>query len=130
MTDIVEPCKFIELPKSHLFSPAEAAARELWARRFVAEITGVSRGLGYGLFHGGSLIRDIDIVAVPWIDGPDAKEHLDFVFGLVRAFNLQMGNHGKTVHGHHWYALWHRGHIDHQIDLKVMLPAAKSEPCA
>src|ERR1039458_599609 len=81
---------FIEMPKSYLFSRAEAEARKLWARRFVTEITGVARGLGYGMFHGGSLIRDIDLVAVPW-RGPTAMLHLDFVFGLVHSLNLQNG---------------------------------------
>lgn len=113
---------FVEIPKTYLFSPAEAAARELWARRFVTEITGVARGLGYGLFHGGSLIRDIDLVAVPWTSKSPA--HVDFVLELAANLNLQMGNHGETVCGHHWYALWHRAHRDHQIDLKVILPAS------
>lgn len=119
--------EFIELPKSYLFSPVEAAARELWARRFVAEITGVARGLGYGMFHGGSLIRDIDLVAVPWTEGPKTLGHVDFVLGLCRSLGLSMGNHGKTVFGHRWYALWHPAHVDHQIDLKVILPAPSGE---
>lgn len=115
---------FKEIPKTYLFSPAETSARKLWARRFVTEITGVSRGLGYGLFHGGSLIRDIDLVAVPWRRGHGELGHLDFVFGLVHSLNLHMGNHGETIFGHRWYALWHNAHRDHQIDLKVMLPGA------
>lgn len=119
--------EFIELPKSHLFSPEDAAKRELWARRFVAEITGVARGLGYGMFSGGSLIRDIDLVAVPWRDGTRFLAHLDFVFELVHSLNLTMGNHGETLFGHRWYALWHKSHLDHQIDLKVILPASAPE---
>jgi hypothetical protein len=121
---------FVEIPKGHLFSPEEAAARELWARRFVTEITGVARGLGYGMFHGGSLIRDIDLVAVPWRGGTwrgvsTELAHLDFVLALCHCLPLQLGHHGETLFGHRWYALWHRGHRDHQIDLKVMLPAAR-----
>jgi|ERR1039458_624823 hypothetical protein len=117
---------FIEMPKSYLFSRAEAEARKLWARRFVTEITGVARGLGYGMFHGGSLIRDIDLVAVPW-RGPTAMLHLDFVFGLVHSLNLQMGNHGETLFGHRWYALWQVDHPDHQIDLKIILPVPSTK---
>lgn len=113
--------EFVEIPKTYLFSPAEAAARKLWARRFITEITGVSRGLGYGMFHGGSLIRDIDLVAVPWAQ-PTAQPHLEFVFSLIHALNLHMGNHGTTLFGHRWYALWHDAHRDHQIDLKIILP--------
>lgn len=124
-----EPEPFVEMPKSHLWSPAEAAARELWARRFITEITGVARGLGYGMFHGGSLIRDIDLVAVPWRgkDGP-LLTHVNFVLELCHCFPLQMGNHGETLFGHRWYALWHTAHRDHQIDLKIMLPAAEKSP--
>lgn len=122
MSDVTD---FIEIPKTHLFSPAEAAAREMWARRFVTEITGVARGLGYGMFHGGSLIRDIDLVAVPWRDGQKFLTHVEFVLELCRCLPLEMGNHGKTLFGHRWYALWHVAHHDHQIDMKVILP---SEP--
>src|ERR1043166_7226285 len=97
--------EFITLPKTHLFSPEDAVKRELWARRFVTEITGVARGLGYGLFHGGSLIRDIDLVAVPW-RGPVNKgpsfSHIEFVLELCHCFPLQMGNHGDTIYGHKW----------------------------
>jgi hypothetical protein len=119
----IDVTDFVEIPKTHLFSPAEAAARELWARRFITEITGVARGLGYGLFHGGSLIRDIDLVAVPWHDGEKFLTHTYFVIELCHCLPLQMGNHGETRFGHRWYALWHTSHRDHQIDLKIMLPA-------
>jgi hypothetical protein len=116
---------FSEIPKTHLFSPSEAAMRELWARRFVTEITGVARGLGYGMFHGGSLIRDIDLVAVPWRGGGKFLPDVEFVLELCHCLPLHMGNHGETLFGHRWYALWHDAHRDHQIDLKVMLPADK-----
>lgn len=124
--------KFIVISKSHLFSPDEAAARELWARRFITEFTGVSRGLGYGVFHGGSLIRDIDLIAMPWRDGhsPGGRAHLthvEFVLELCHCLPLQMGNHGETLFGHRWYALWHTSHLDHQIDLKVVLPAGAAK---
>jgi hypothetical protein len=113
-----------------LWSPEEAAKRELWARRFITEFTGVSRGLGYGVFHGGSLIRDIDMIAMPWRSGGSHLKseglkylsHLDYVLELAMCLPLKMGNHGQTIFGHRWYALWHRDHPDHQIDLKVVLP--------
>lgn len=116
---------FVELPKEYLFSPEEAAKREFWARRFITEITGVARGLGYGVFHGGSLIRDIDLVAVPWRQGLKELSHIQFVLELCHCLPLNMGNHGETLFGHRWYALWHTAHRDHQIDLKVILPATK-----
>lgn len=129
MNDKIAAAEFVEIPKTHLFSPAEAAARTLWARRFVTEITGVSRGLGYGVFHGGSLIRDIDLIAMPWRSGGTPGQygsfltHVQFVLELCHCLPLQMGNHGETLFGHRWYALWHTAHSDHQIDLKVVLPA-------
>jgi hypothetical protein len=127
--------QYVEIPKSYLFTPEEAAKRELWARRFAAEIAGCARGLGYGVFTGGSFIRDIDLIAVPWRRGgsfigragdkkSDYLTHIDFVLELVHCFPLTMGNHGETLFGHRWYALWHVDHPDHQIDLKVVLPAA------
>lgn len=122
MADMPE---FVELPKTYLFSPAEAAARELWARRLIGQMVGASRALGYGLFHGGSLIRDIDLVAVPWRQGGKQFSHYEFVVELIHSFNFQLGNHGETIFGHRWYALWDRNHPDQQIDLKIMLPAEK-----
>lgn len=120
--------EYIEIPKSHLFSPTDAEAREFWARRFIVEISGVARGLGYGMFHGGSLIRDIDLVAVPWRNGTKELGHLDFVLELMHCLPLRMGNYGETLFGHRWYALWHKDHRDHQIDLKVILPVAHAQP--
>jgi hypothetical protein len=130
LTENIPVAQFVTISKSHLFSPAEAAARELWARRFVTEFTGIARGLGYGVFHGGSLIRDIDLVAVPWREGPKSLTHTDFVLELCHCLPLQMGNRGETLFGHRWYALWHTSHLDHQIDLKVILPAASPHPDA
>lgn len=82
---------FVEIAKDHVFSLEEAEQRKRWALEFVPKIAGVARGLGYGIFHGGTLIRDIDLIAMPWRDGPEALPHLDFVFGLIHSLNLQMG---------------------------------------
>lgn len=116
---------FIELPKDYVFTPEQAEARKRWAIEFVGKFTGAARGLGYGVFQGGTMVRDIDLVAVPWTQ-PSGKdlEPVEFVLELCRALNLQMGNHGTTLYGHQWYALWDLAHRDHQIDLKVILPAA------
>lgn len=110
----------------HLFSPAEAAARELWAWRFVTETTGVARGLGYALFYGRSLVSDIDLLAITWRDrGTGNLTHVEFVLGLCHCFPLTMGNHGETNFDHCWYARWHKLHPKQQINLKVILPAEK-----
>lgn len=68
------------------------------------------------------MIRDIDLVAVPWRDGQNRLDHLSFVLELCHCLPLVMGNHGTTLFGHKWYALWHKDHPDHQVDLKVILP--------
>lgn len=120
--------EFIEIPKTRLWSPDEAEKRIFWARRFITEFTGISRGLGYGVFHGGSLIRDIDLIAMPWRDaGPKNLDHLHYVLELCHCLPLRMGNHGELLFGHRWYALWHVDHPDHQIDLKIVLPVKGRE---
>lgn len=118
--------EFIEIPKSRLWTEHEIETRTLWAKRFITEFTGVSRGLGYGVFHGGSMIRDIDLIAMPWRE-PLQFTHVEYVLELMHCLPLTMGNHGETLHGHRWYALWHKDHPDHQIDLKVVLPRDELE---
>lgn len=84
--------EFIEIPKTRLWSPDEAEKRIFWARRFITEFTGISRGLGYGVFHGGSLIRDIDLIAMPWRDaGPKILDHVHYVLELCHCLPLAHG---------------------------------------
>ena len=116
------PTDFVELPKDHIFTPQEAEARKRWALEFVPKFAGTARGLGYGVFQGGTLVRDIDLVAVPW-QSPTAKPPVEFVLDMCTRLNLQMGNHGKTLFGHSWFALWDVAHRDHQIDLKIIVEA-------
>jgi hypothetical protein len=111
----------VSLPKGHIFTLEEEQARERWARRFITRLEGVGQGLGYGIFHGGSLIRDIDIVAVPWSSTATNAAVPDvLVTELIHRMNLQMGNYGDTLFGHRFVALWAEGHEDHQIDLKII----------
>lgn len=116
---------FVELPKDHLFTAEQAEARKRWAMEFIPKFAGVARGLGYGVFVGGTLVRDIDLIALPWRDPlPQTSPDL-FVLELCHCLPLMMGNRGETLYGHRWYALWETSHRDHQIDLKVILPAAR-----
>lgn len=117
---------FVELPKDHQFSPEEAAARKLWAESFASKFAGAARAYGYGVFRGGTMVRDIDLVAVPWRQPMPHKTPDLFVLDMCHAFPLQMGNYGTTLHGHRWYALWESSHRDHQIDLKVVVPTTNS----
>jgi hypothetical protein len=116
-----------ESAKSRLFSNAEAEGRKRWALELIQKLGGGFRMVGYGLFHGGTLVRDIDLVAVPWTDGKRLMPPDEIIVELVHRFGLTIGNRGETLNGHKWYALWHPDHPDHQIDLKVILPAAKLE---
>lgn len=118
------PPEFIETPKGHLFSPDEAARRKLWAEQWFSNFKGVARAHGYGAFIGGSMVRDIDVVIVPW-KIPMKLSPVEFVLSLVHSMNMAMGNHGETLHGHQWFALWDTNHPDQQIDLKVILSASK-----
>ncbi len=117
---------FIELPKDHVFTPDQAEARKRWALEFIPKFAGVARALGYGVFQGGTLVRDIDMVAIPWRQQLSQETTDLFVLELCRSLPLMMGNRGTTIYGHRWYALWDMNHRDHQIDLKVILPAATS----
>ncbi len=107
-----------------MFSPEDAASRKMWAEQFISTFKGVARAAGYGIFVGGSLIRDIDLVAVPWREPMRFKTPDLWVLELHHTMGLVFGNHGHTLHGHRWFALWDPAHPDHQIDLKIILPAA------
>jgi hypothetical protein len=72
---------------------------ERWALEFIPKFAGAARAFGYGVFHGGTLVRDIDLVAVPWIQ-PLPHETTDaFVRELLHVLPLQLGNHGETLYG-------------------------------
>ena len=120
------------LSKGITFTAEQEAARLRWAGRFIKRFEGVGQAAGYGIFHGGSLIRDIDIVAVPWRD-PMPHDHPDeWVLDLHHVLGgIVLGERGvladvasDTLHGHRAYRFWMPGHLDHQIDLKVIRPAA------
>jgi len=51
----------------------------------------IARELGYNLLLHGSMDRDMDLVAVPWVDNP--KSHLE----LLQAFNLWLNGVEKVV---------------------------------
>lgn len=119
----------VRLPKGHIFTSSEEARRIAWARRLIARLEGVGQGLGYGIFHGGTLVRDIDIVAVPWSeDSQHRGVPFDFMSGLAAAFpGAYWESSGDTLFGHAAYILWMPGHPDHPIDLKVMRPGRRAD---
>ena len=122
--------KFTTPEKGYPWTAEEEERRVKRARRLITRLEGVGQGLGYGVFHGGTLVRDIDVVAVPWQsptcdEGPSA---------LLSALTHRMGLHWrgstKTVYGHTAATLWEPAYPDHPIDLKVMGPAVAREVIA
>lgn len=53
------------------------------SRRLFRQLVPVAHGLGYGLMAHGSLERDLDVVAVPWIE--DAAPVRELVKALAKA---------------------------------------------
>lgn len=74
------------------------AARQEEIERFIDEdlpaLRAVARGLGYALAVHGSLARDLDIVAAPWV--PEAAGAEDLADAIREAVN---GAFGSTFHG-------------------------------
>ena len=91
----------------------------------VAEMRAVARAHGYALAVHGSQVRDLDLVAVPWVEGcsdpdalVDAIEERCGVVATQRRAEKPHGRLGYVLHGRKW-----RGGDDHQpIDLSVVSP--------
>ena len=69
----------------------------------------VARNMGYNLLIHGSMNRDMDLVAVPWIDEP--KSHLELLngfcdfLGAVKFAEATMYNHTKQAAGRDSYVI-------------------------
>lgn len=91
----------------------------------------VARELGYSVAVHGSLARDIDLVAVAWIE--HAREPDELVKAICGAIAGVLGRctrmHASTEkpHGRIAYTLIHGGFIS-EIDLSVIPPRPKAEP--
>lgn len=115
----------IRLPKGHTFTAQQEADRKRWARRFITRLEGVGHGLGYAIFHGGTLIRDIDVCAWPmssWDTKPD--DPFVFIEHLIHRLGARIHEQSDSLFGHAHAWLWLEGHEDHLIDLKIVRPAA------
>jgi hypothetical protein len=86
---------------------------------------------GYALAVHGSEVRDLDLLAVPWIENPafDADAVADRIREAVKG---QFGLHLVTEkpHGRRAYVIWPKGHKKRfadswYIDLSVMPRAAE-----
>lgn len=81
---------------------------------------------GYALTVHGSLIRDLDLLAVPWTE--DASDENALVADLIEKHGLMVGGNGKATekpHGRRSYVFIgfggeETGYIDFQIMPKVV----------
>lgn len=79
--------------------------------RFLQEI---AMEMGYNLIVHGSMSRDLDLVAIPWINDP--KSHLE----LLQAFNLYLNGVTKDVPESSEYS------IEESCYMYTLLPGGRS----
>lgn len=64
-------------------------------------LAAIARENGYALAVHGSLARDMDLIAVPWIDSPSSPEivisAIESEFAIKRIGKLTMASHGRMV---------------------------------
>jgi len=105
--------------KGHEYTEMEKHNRLENADVIYGWFTQVANRNGYAIARHGSGIRDIDLVAIPWIDV--AVSPTDLVLALMSAFTLTMGNYTyDKPHGRASFALWFHEWPDQQIDLSIM----------
>lgn len=88
------------------------------------DMVDVARGRGYALALHGSLARDIDIAAIPWVEGAggpddlvdDLVDYLKTVFGAACCLKEQMT---EKPHGRKAYTI-HLSNTLIYIDLSIM----------
>jgi hypothetical protein len=87
-------------------------------------LTDVANKLGYALAIHGSLMHDMDLVAVPWVSDAASQAELvaAFLASLEGSFVHEVGKAGKKPHGRTAYTLF----LDNgaYIDLSVMSRAS------
>jgi hypothetical protein len=88
----------------------------------IARVRNVARGHGYAIGVHGSLVRDVDLIAAPWIERASAPDELakaiaDELGGAVRA-------RARRAHGRIGYVvLIPGGKHPTYVDLSVMAPS-------
>jgi len=96
------------------------------SRRLAKRLTPLAREMGYGLMVHGSMERDLDLLAVPWVE--DAASPRDLVKALAKAIGGYWSSEpDKKPHGREAYTiLLRRGGVETPagcfpfIDLSVM----------
>jgi hypothetical protein len=90
-----------------------------------------ARGCGYALATHGSLARDIDMVAFPWVDDADEPELL--VSRLIGVLSgkvgraIEIGGRGVKPHGRQAYTIIASGAAMPEIDLSIMPTGGKTD---
>lgn len=106
----------------------------------VPHLTEVARKFGYAIGLHGSMSRDLDLVAIPWVREAAPAETLveairDAVGGFIRndpetddnRYHLDTRNPGEKPHGRRAWSIYFSGHRFY-IDLSVMPRLVPAEP--
>lgn len=102
------------------FGPTYAAA-------MYPELVEIVRQHGYALAVHGSLQRDLDLIAIPWVDEPSTPE--DVLDAITSVFVMnRVGGVGKKPHGRMAYTL-SIGWGECAIDLQFMPALAYRDLC-
>ncbi len=89
-----------------------------------------ARGCGYTLTIHGSLSRDIDMVAIPWVNGVSEGILLDRLLGVLAGIcgrAVKSGDPSNKPHGRIAYTIYLGGSNTPYLDLSIM-PTIKEEP--
>lgn len=121
---------FFEVRKD---SPAQRRAMGAYIAVMLEELLPplrlAARGCGYALAVHGSLQRDIDLVAIPWVEGCDAPDYLvERLVGILAGVfgrAVRMSDWSEKPHGRRAITIITSG--DTEIDLSIM-PLIKKEP--
>lgn len=104
------------------FPAEERAAFPSLYFAIVPDLLPIARGLGYALMVHGSVSRDLDLLAVPWVE--EAAEPEVLVESIRAKFDAWLGSTGKPdgsapkPHGRRAWSIMLGGHAF--IDLSVM----------
>ena len=94
----------------------------IYAAAMYPELAQIARSHGYALAVHGSLARDLDIIAIPWVE--DAGEPQAIINDILEKFAVTLvGEIGHKPHGRTAYTLsigWGHCAIDIQFMPKLM----------
>jgi hypothetical protein len=111
--DIVPPSQYAE-PPADWEDPRLPDLNKIWA---------IARGNGYAVGLHGSMKRDCDLIAVPWVDCANAV--MTLVDDLCRALNARVvGDIEAKPHNRVAMILQVDGYVK-PIDLSVLMPVNK-----